>query len=144
MNLRTVVAAVAAAGASVLAGATPVLADTAVPIAVSDCTVFPTTAGPGGDPYTRETSAGLYVDRTRIVYVNHGDNVATQVTFSLRYGGDSKNVVDSGSFARGATINHTFGDFIGDPWSGFRPDRCTVVSVRYADGTTWHADPADR
>jgi hypothetical protein len=135
--------AIAALVASAAVGAVPAPAQP-LPIVITSCTMLqapPSTTRfwyPFGP--TLEINAPV-VDGVRIVYTNKGPVAANRVAFFVDYRGDKQRVIDAGTFAPNVAIDHTFGAFSGDAYLGPKPDACTAVAVRYADGTTWRVLP---
>lgn len=118
-------------------------AQTSVPISIASCTVLEalqTLADPFPRPFGPYTRQYPTANGVRIVYANNAAQSATQVAFDLNYLGESRHITDRGTFSPGTTINHTFGDFAGNAWLGPRLNRCSVVSVHFADGTAWTAE----
>jgi len=68
-----------------------------------------------------------------ISFMNTDAKTIASVTFAVQDGGKTTNIVDAGTFSPGAKISHEFG------WWSYVADEvdCSVVSVRYADGSTW-------
>jgi hypothetical protein len=114
-------------------------------IAVTDCVPHRHTVGqshPWIDPY-----GGWHYDPTRfpywdaflsIGYENKAAVVATEIDFGLLVGGSLVAVVkDVGRFSPGVKIDHEFVlsreifPLVGEPF-------CSVLRVKYADGTSWH------
>ncbi|HMD02867.1 MAG TPA: hypothetical protein VKG44_07855, partial [Candidatus Baltobacteraceae bacterium] len=69
---------------------------------------------------------------------NTGDRTVTAVTFHVRYHGVDQRFTDTGSFAAGAKVNHTFNYFGGSGWSGPFPSVCSVTSVQFKSGQVLH------
>jgi hypothetical protein len=63
-------------------------------------------------------------------FSNDGNQPITRIVFALNGG---STVVDAGTFAPGATIDHRF-DVVPS-----EADSCSVESATYADGTEWNA-----
>jgi len=78
---------------------------------------------------------------TQIVYTNTGRQPATKVVFAVSYRNANSNflrrVVDIGSFAPGATIDHHF-DLYNDVTFGGKTAHCQAISVTFANGHVWH------
>lgn len=73
-----------------------------------------------------------------VVYYNTHDSPATEVDFSVNYGGHKYILIDHGSFSRGAQINHNLTNALtGEPWDGPQPKACTVKRVTLADGSVY-------
>jgi hypothetical protein len=65
-----------------------------------------------------------------VVYYNTHDSPATEVDFLVNYGGHKYILIDKGSFARGAEINHNLTNALtGQPWNGPTAKRCSVQRV---------------
>jgi hypothetical protein len=80
------------------------------------------------------TTSGL-----NIAFHNRSSQTATAVRFLVNYRGDVETIDDVGSFASGVNINHKYPQFVDFAYLGTRPNFCRVVSVKFADGTTWTA-----
>ena len=80
---------------------------------------------------------------TQIDYVNTSSKFAKNVTFGVGYrNAESKyyrKVTDVGNFAPGATINHHFSLYNDVTYAGKQTTSCSTLSVKWSDGTTWHA-----
>lgn len=73
-----------------------------------------------------------------VVYYNTHDSPATEVDFTVNYGGHKYIMIDHGSFARGAQINHNLTNALtGQPWDGPQPKHCGVQRVTLADGSVY-------
>jgi hypothetical protein len=73
-----------------------------------------------------------------VVYYNTHDSPATEVDFTVNYGGHKYILIDHGSFARGAQINHNLTNALtGQPWDGPQPKNCAVQRVMLADGSVY-------
>jgi len=73
-----------------------------------------------------------------VVYYNTHDSPATEVDFAVNYGGHKYLLIDRGTFARGAQINHNLTNALtGQPWDGPQPKRCAVQRVTLADGSVY-------
>ncbi len=70
-------------------------------------------------------------------FVNRSAVPATSVTFVVNKGGDSRSIIDKGSFGPGTLIEETFDKYVG--WSDFSTATWAVAEVNFADGTAWHA-----
>jgi hypothetical protein len=77
---------------------------------------------------------------TQITYVNNSSVAASRVVFAVRYHNSENNyirdVMDVGTFAPGATVDHHF-DLYNDVTYGGKAAKCTVQSVRFANGRHW-------
>jgi hypothetical protein len=70
-----------------------------------------------------------------VVYYNTHDSPATEVDFLVNYGGHKYILIDKGSFARGAQINHNLTNALtGQPWNGPTAKRCSVQRVYLENG----------
>jgi hypothetical protein len=70
-----------------------------------------------------------------VVYYNTHDSPATEVDFLVNYDKTKFVLIDRGSFARGAQINHNLTNALtGQPWHGPTPHRCGVQRVYLANG----------
>ncbi len=71
-----------------------------------------------------------------ITYVNANPVPAVQVSFLVRYHGQSGVVIDKGNFTQGAEITHTLtNSFMGYSYQGPTAGTCRVNKVVRADGT---------
>ncbi len=70
-----------------------------------------------------------------VVYYNTHDSPATEVDFMVNYMGHKYIMIDKGSFARGAQINHNLTNSLtGQTWNGSTPKRCAVQRVYLENG----------
>ena len=70
-----------------------------------------------------------------VVYYNGNDSNATEVDFLVNYAGHKYVLIDKGSFARGAQINHNLTNSLtGQAWNGPKPKRCAVQRVYLENG----------
>jgi hypothetical protein len=110
----------------------------------------PDPPSPPGPPVTLKGCV-LEVTGRPILYVKfHNVSAATfdRVIVRVPYSGSSVDFVDQGSYAPGVTVTHTLK---GTPDSVFRsrmyfmgePDACDIVSVHFADNTTWQNPDVD-
>jgi hypothetical protein len=80
---------------------------------------------------------------TTIVYVNLGKKTAASVTFAVGYRNAEHNylrrVTDVGSFAPGATIDHTLPLYNDVTYAGAQTSSCMPIQVKWAGGTLWIA-----
>ena len=80
---------------------------------------------------------------TRIVYTNLGKKTAASITFVVGYRNASQHylrrVQDVGSFAPGATIDHTLSLYNDVTYAGSQTTQCVPVEVKWAGGTLWIA-----
>ena len=126
-------------GRFMLAGAVGILtasallapAQAAAPILIKSCTVV--------KPKPLSHMAG----GTQIVYVNLGKKTASEVTFAVGYRNASQHylrrVQDVGSFAPGATIDHTLSLYNDVTYAGAQTTKCLPVEVKWAGGQVWIA-----
>jgi hypothetical protein len=103
----------------------------AAPILIKSCTV--------AKPKPMSHLAG----GTTIVYVNLGHKIASSITFAVGYRNASmhylRRVTDVGSFAPGATIDHTLNLYNDVTYAGSQTTTCFPVEVKWAGGTVWIA-----
>jgi hypothetical protein len=122
--------AVALAGAAAVAGSIQP-AQAATPILIKSCTV--------AKPRPLSHMAG----GTTIVYTILGNRTAASVTFLVGYRNAEshylRRISDVGSFAPGATIDHTLPLFNDVTYAGAQTSSCVPVQVKYAGGTVWIA-----
>lgn len=100
----------------------------ASPIRITGCSSEPLmgTINAGGLLYEPVSGSKLHIS-----FVSISKEVA-EVTFAVNDLGKMTNVVDVGKFSTGVTISHDY------DWSyGSDNLDCTVVSLRYADGSAW-------
>ncbi len=106
-------------------------AQAAAPILIKSCTVV--------KPKPLSHMAG----GTHIVYVNLGKKTASEITFVVGYRNASQHylrrVQDVGSFAPGATIDHTLSLYNDVTYAGAQTSSCVPVQVKWAGGTIWIA-----
>jgi hypothetical protein len=70
-----------------------------------------------------------------VVYYNTHSSAATEVDFLVGYHYHKAVLVDRGSFAHNAQINHNLTDGLtGYPWNGSQPHLCTVQRVVLSNG----------
>jgi hypothetical protein len=70
-----------------------------------------------------------------VVYYNTHDSPATEVDFLVNYNKQKYVLIDKGSFARGAQINHNLTNALtSQPWDGPKPKRCAVQRVYLQNG----------
>jgi hypothetical protein len=142
MKSLTYVAAAAAACAVAAWQAPKAEAQSAPPIAVQSCSIMQAVRSPRPwgfwYPWPRAGYAP-YTDGLDISYVNTTNQPIDRVLFVVNYRGDKERIVDVGTFSPNATINHQFGDFIGDAYIGSKPNSCRVAAVRFTNGNVWRA-----
>lgn len=106
-------------------------AQAAAPILIKSCTV--------AKPKPMSHMAG----GTTIVYVNLGKKTAASVTFLVGYRNAGQHylrrVEDVGSFAPGATIDHTLPLYNDVTYAGAQTSSCVPVQVKWAGGQVWIA-----
>ncbi|HEY6325231.1 MAG TPA: hypothetical protein VIW73_01770 [Candidatus Cybelea sp.] len=106
-------------------------AQAAAPILIKSCTVV--------KPKPLSHMAG----GTHIVYVNLGKKTASEITFAVGYRNASQHylrrVQDVGSFAPGATIDHTLSLYNDVTYAGAQTTSCLPIQVKWAGGTIWIA-----
>lgn len=76
----------------------------------------------------------------RVRFVNRNTVAATDVAFQVVRDGQTRIVDDRGSFAPGVAITRSIAEYEGASYLG-APERWTVLTVRFADGTSWAAKP---
>lgn len=69
-------------------------------------------------------------------FVNRANVVATDVDFRVTLNGEAQTVSDHGTFSPGVTIDRSFRAPSAVTYRP-SPDSCTVLAVRYADGSSW-------
>ena len=126
-------------GRFMLAGAVGILtasallapAQAAAPILIKSCTVV--------KPKPLSYMAG----GTKIIYVNLSQKTISEITFLVGYRNASQHylrrVQDVGSFAPGATIDHTLSLYNDVTYAGAQTTQCAPVEVKWAGGTVWIA-----
>jgi hypothetical protein len=139
-------AVIAALAGSTLLTTLPATGQPAIPVEIKTCSILPadptTTARPFWFPFGPVVAVTAPIaDGVRISFVNHARLTADRVLFAVNYRGDIQRIVDAGTFAPEATIDHTFGTFSGDAFLGPNPNACAVTAVRYVDHTFWRAAP---
>jgi hypothetical protein len=83
------------------------------------------------------TTSGL-----RIVFHDRAAQRASAIRFLVNYRGDVETIDDAGTFAPGVEVNHSYQQFVDFAYLGTRPNFCRVLSVKFADGTTWTRETA--
>jgi hypothetical protein len=73
---------------------------------------------------------------------NEWSEPATEVRLRVGYGVVSQTIVERGVFSRGARIQRSSDILAFAPWIGNTPQTCSVVGVKFANGTAW-MQPAD-
>jgi hypothetical protein len=122
-----------AAGAITVAAAMASMmpAQAAAPILIKSCTV------------AKPKPLSHMANGTRIVYVIGGHKTASSVTFLVGYRNAQshylRKVTDVGSFAPGATIDHTLSLYNDVTYAGSETSQCAPIQVKWAGGTVWVA-----
>jgi hypothetical protein len=122
-----------AAGAlsAVAATASMAPAQAAAPILIKSCTI------------AKPKPLSHMANGTHIVYVILGHKTAGSITFLVGYRNASmhylRRVTDVGSFAPGATIDHTLSLYNDVTYAGAQTSQCVPVEVKWAGGTVWIA-----
>jgi hypothetical protein len=81
------------------------------------------------------SNGGNLTNGINVVYYNTHDSPATEVDFLVNYNKEKYVLIDKGSFARGAQINHNLTNALtGQPWDGPKPKRCAVQRVYLLNG----------
>jgi hypothetical protein len=115
--------------AAVIAASGP--AQAAAPILIKSCTI------------AKPKPLSHMANGTNIVYVNLGKKTAASITFAVGYRNASshylRRVTDVGSFAPGATINHTLSLYNDVTYAGAQTSTCVPIEVKWAGGTLWIA-----
>jgi hypothetical protein len=73
----------------------------------------------------------------RITFTNETPQTATAVRFEIRYRSFTEVVEDAGKFSSGTPITQNFEPSTSPGYHG--PAYCTVQSVTFSDGSTWHS-----
>ena len=105
------------------------------PIAIDDCRVLTNTY------YVFPTRLDVPYIVTRglaISFHNRAGQSASEVHFEANYRGEDVTITDVGSFAPNVNINHKYDQFVNFAYLGTHPNRCRVLYVKLADGTTWN------
>jgi hypothetical protein len=133
-SVRLAVLSATAALLPNVASAGTQLADTlaaASPVQVTACSVNSATLSRDVDQPS-ETVAG----RLWLRFKNRSQQPATEVTLRVKYGADVETLVERGVFSTGVRVERASDLLAFAPWTGAAPD-CTVVSMKFADGTAW-------
>jgi hypothetical protein len=81
------------------------------------------------------SNGGNLTNGINVVYYNTHDSPATEVDFLVNYNKHKYVLIDKGSFARGAQINHNLTNALtGQPWTGPTPRKCAVERVYLENG----------
>ena len=75
-----------------------------------------------------------------VTFVNHGTQLATDVTFTVTNNGRTDTIDARGKYKPGVKIQAQFPNFSGTDYWRDDPDECKLVHVTFADGSTW-SDP---
>jgi hypothetical protein len=106
------------------------------PIRIAKCSV---------DPEYNNTFIGddsiqqIVGSQINVRFVNNAPKAAASVTFAINDGSDSTQIIDTGTFAPGVTIAHSFASAFNDAGDV----QCNVTSVAFADGSTWTPSQGD-
>lgn len=73
----------------------------------------------------------------RIAYKNDAKVAAKLVIFEVWMRGHHTALIDEGSFAPGATVDHMLTSEPMTLWMGEYPTQCAVTHVHFTDGSTW-------
>lgn len=80
-------------------------------------------------------ASGDKTNGINVVYYNTNDSPATEVDFLVNYQKNKYILIDKGSFARGAQINHNLTNALtGQAWAGPTPKKCAVQRVYLENG----------
>jgi hypothetical protein len=101
------------------------------PVQLATCEISTPVANPHMGRDIGTTYDGNYSMRVR--FTNTGAQPLTRIVFALN---DGRTITDTGTFAPGVTIVHTF------DLNPTAANACTVASATYADGMQWAAAPA--
>lgn len=74
-----------------------------------------------------------------VTFVNHGQTVATEVDFSVSDVYRTELIKANGKFSPGVRIDKQFPNFAGYDYFREEPDACSIVRMKFADGTEWTA-----
>ncbi|GAC1312465.1 MAG: hypothetical protein NVSMB21_23050 [Vulcanimicrobiaceae bacterium] len=75
----------------------------------------------------------------RVRFVNRATVAATDIAIRIDRGNETRVVHDRGTFAPGVAVTHSFSS--GSQTSYVpQPASCSIVSVRFANGTAWTSD----
>ena len=72
-----------------------------------------------------------------VTFVNRASQAATHVTFSVSYANRTETMTDAGNFSPGVQIKTMFPNFAGANYWRDEPDACSIVRVKFADGSIW-------
>jgi hypothetical protein len=129
--MKTISTLAATLGAALLLAGSPVLASEPTqqtgPIRIENAQLF-------GNNLSDEDTSSSVPSSIKIDFTNNGNSPATHVVFAIESDGVVLNTIDdAGSFAKGATISHTFND---DELSS--EQQVAVEQATFADGTVWN------
>jgi len=85
----------------------------------------------------RAAPAQPLVAGVAVTFVNRASQVATGVTFRVAYDDRTVEITDHGKFSPGTPISAMLNAFVGMNYWRDEPDACTIVRVRFADGSVW-------
>lgn len=92
------------------------------PITIQDC---------------RFVQSASFTRGVRVVYKNTSKIPIKLVIFSVMQRSHETVVIDEGTFKPGEVVDHVLTSAPLTLWMGESTDRCAVVHVHFADGTTW-------
>ncbi|HEY1726803.1 MAG TPA: hypothetical protein VGG22_00310 [Candidatus Baltobacteraceae bacterium] len=72
-----------------------------------------------------------------VTFVNRASQAATQVTLRVSYANRTELMTDAGNFSPGVQIKTMFPNFAGANYWRDEPDACSIVRVKFADGSIW-------
>ena len=84
-----------------------------------------------------DRASDIVAGRLWFSLVNESPQPATEVKFLVRYGALKATVVETGLFSQSVRVEGTSDVTAFAPWAGIDPQACTVVSVKFANGTAW-------
>jgi hypothetical protein len=139
MRLLTTIAGITGAttlvAASVVLAAAPAAAQAAgSPVSVTSC-VITSVQNDGG--HIIPGTSWFHASDASISFVNQAPLAATDVRIAVRYAGSTQLLEDTGTFSSGTTITRNFTPSAAFAYNG--PAECTVQSVTFSDGSSWHA-----
>jgi hypothetical protein len=91
------------------------------------------------------TGGGLMISSVpgalHIAFTDIAPKPVSEIAFAVLLDGRREVVNDRGTFSTGAQIEHVYDAFRGSRTRTFKTPQptCTVESVQFADGSTWHA-----
>ncbi len=109
------------------------LALTAAPVDLQSCRVAMAMPAMADKPAPAQPLVG----GVAVTFVNHAAQTATEVTFRVAYDYRTETITDRGKFAPGTPISTTFDNFNGANYFRDEPDACTIVRVKFSDGSIW-------